>query len=149
LDRVFLDANVLYSAAYMEFAGLARLWRLDDVQLLSSAYAIEEARRNLAMDRSEAVPRFERLLESISTVDAPQGFQLPENIRLEPKDQPILLAAIQGKADFLLSGDVRHFGHLLWEADRGRAGGAADAVFRAPASALKPAFSPRSFTLVF
>jgi uncharacterized protein len=112
LDRVFLDANVLYSAAYMEFAGLARLWRLNDVQLLSSAYAIEEARRNLAIDRSEAVPRFERLLESISTVDAPQGFQLPENIRLEPKDQPILLAAIQGKADFLLTGDVRHFGHL-------------------------------------
>jgi uncharacterized protein len=112
LDRVFLDANVLYSAAYMEFAGLARLWRLDDVQLLSSAYAIEEARRNLARDRPEAVPRLERLLESISTVDAPQGFKLPENIRLEPKDQPILLAAIQGKADFLLTGDVRHFGHL-------------------------------------
>jgi hypothetical protein len=49
LDRVFLGANVLYSAAYMEFAGVARLWSLDDVQLLSSAYAIAKARRNLAM----------------------------------------------------------------------------------------------------
>jgi predicted nucleic acid-binding protein len=112
LDIVFLDANVLYSAVYMEFAGLARLWNLKDVQLLSSAYAIDEARRNLAMDRPEAIPRLNRLLESVSTVDAPQGLQRAENIRLDPKDQPILLAAIHGKADYLLTGDVRHFGHL-------------------------------------
>jgi hypothetical protein len=51
LDRVFLDANVLYSAAYLKLSGLIRLWNLDEVQLLRSAYAIEEARRNLAMDR--------------------------------------------------------------------------------------------------
>jgi uncharacterized protein len=112
LDRVFLDANVLYSAAYMELAGLTRLWRRDDTQLLSSAYASEEARRNLAVDRPEAVPRLKRLLESVSTVDAPQGLKLPETIRLDPKDQPILLAAIHARADYLLTGDARHFGHL-------------------------------------
>ena len=112
LDRVFLDANVLYSAAYMELAGLARLWSLDDVQLLSSAYAIEEARRNLTMDRPQAVPRLKRLLGSVSTVDAPQGLRLPDTIRLDPKDQPILLAAIHGRAEYLLTGDARHFDHL-------------------------------------
>jgi uncharacterized protein len=111
LDRVFLDANVLYSAAYMQFAGLARLWSLNDVQLLSSAYAIDEARRN-SMDRPEAVPRLNRLLQSVSTVDAPQGLQLPRSIRLDPKDQPILLAAIHGNADYLLTGDASHFSHL-------------------------------------
>jgi uncharacterized protein len=112
LDRVFLDANVLYSAAYMEFAGLARLWSLGDIQLLSSAYAIEEARRNLALDRPEAVQRLKRLLETVSIVDAPQGLKLPDTIRLDPKDRPILLAAIHGKAGYLLTGDTRHFGHL-------------------------------------
>jgi uncharacterized protein len=112
LDKVFLDANVLYSAAYMELAGLAQLWSLDDVQLLSSAYAIEEARRNLATDRPEAVSRLNLRLVSISTIDAPRGLKLPETIKLEPKDQPILLAAIHGKADYLLTGDARHFGHL-------------------------------------
>jgi hypothetical protein len=71
LDTVFLDANVLYSAAYMQFTGLARLWSINDVQLLSSAYAIDEARRNLAKDRPEAIQRLNRLLESVSTVDAP------------------------------------------------------------------------------
>ena len=112
MDRVFLDANVLYSAAYIELTGLARLWNLDDVQLLSSAYAIEEARRNLAMDRPEALPRLKRLLESVATVDAPHGLKLPESIILDSKDRPILLAAIQGKAGYLLTGDVRHFRHL-------------------------------------
>jgi uncharacterized protein len=89
LDTIFLDANVLYSAAYMQFAGLARLWSLKDVQLLSSAYAIDEARRNLTADRPEAVQLLNRLLESVSTVDAPQGLELPENVRLDPKDRPI------------------------------------------------------------
>jgi predicted nucleic acid-binding protein len=59
-----------------------------------------------------AVPRLKRLLESVSTVDAPQGLKLPETIRLDPKDQPILLAAIHARADYLLTGDARHFGHL-------------------------------------
>ena len=64
------------------------------------------------MDQPEAVPRLKRLLEPVSTVDAPQGLKLPETIRLDPKDPPILLAAIQGRADYLLTGDARHFGHL-------------------------------------
>jgi len=112
LDRIFLDANVLYSAAYLELAGLAQLWSLDDAHLLSSAYASEEARRNLAADRGEALPRLKLLVEAVSTVDAPHGLRLPSNIRLDQKDQPILLAAIHGNADYLLTGDARHFGHL-------------------------------------
>ena len=111
MDRIFLDANILYSAAYLELASLAGLWSLDDAKLLSSAYAIEEARRNLAADRTEALPRLKRLVEAVSTVDAPQGLKLPSNIRLDQKDQPILLAAIHGNADYLLTGDARHFEH--------------------------------------
>jgi uncharacterized protein len=96
----------------MQFAGLAQLWSLNDVQLLSSAYAIDEARRNLAMDRPEAVQGLNRLLESVSAVDAPLSLELPENICLDPRDRPILPAAIHGKAGFLLTGDVRHLQHL-------------------------------------
>ena len=43
---------------------------------------------------------------------AGQGLKLPETIRLDPKDQPIVLAAIHARADYLLTGDARHFGHL-------------------------------------
>jgi predicted nucleic acid-binding protein len=112
LDWVFLDANVLYSAAYLELTGLTRLWSFEDAQLLSSPYAIAESTRNLHIDRPEAVPRLKRLLGSVAIVDAPQGLKLLRAIRLDPKDQPILLAALHGKADYLLTGDVRHFGHL-------------------------------------
>lgn len=112
MDRIFLDANVLFSAAYLENSGLTRLWQLDDAELLSSAYAIEEARRNLALDRPPAVVRLERLTPKLTLVNPPGDLKLPAAVRLDSKDRPILLAAIHGKADFLLTGDGRHFGHL-------------------------------------
>jgi hypothetical protein len=74
---------------------------------MRSTYAFEEARRTLAADQSEDVPRLNQLLESTSTVDAPRGLRLPESIRLERKDRPILLTAIDTKADYLLAGERR------------------------------------------
>lgn len=112
MDRIFLDANVLYSAAYLERSGLAQLWTLREVELLSSAYAVEEARRNLAIDRPDALSRFRRFARELSIIDAPRGLILSESVRLDPKDQPILLAAIHARAAYLLTGDARHFGHL-------------------------------------
>jgi predicted nucleic acid-binding protein len=38
---------------------------------------------------------------------------MPKNVRLDPKDHPILLAAIHSHAGYLLTGDVRHFNHLF------------------------------------
>ena len=112
MDRVFLDANVLFSAAYMESSGLARLWQLADAELLSSDYAIEEARRNLAADREPALARLSRLTATLTIVNLPQNPKQSLNVRIDAKDRPILLAAIRGKADYLLTGDGRHFGHL-------------------------------------
>jgi uncharacterized protein len=112
LDRIFLDANVLFSAAYLENSGLSRLWQLEDVELLSSAYAIEEARRNLALTRAQALDRLIRLTASLTIVNLPELPKLPGNIKLDSKDRPIMMAAIRGKADYLLTGDAHHFGHL-------------------------------------
>lgn len=112
MDRIFLDANVLFSAAYLENSGLGRLWQLEDAEPLSSAYAIEEARRNLALDRAPAVTRLERLTLKLTLVNPPKGLRLPDGVLLDLKDRPILVAAIHGKANFLLTGDGRHFGHL-------------------------------------
>ena len=47
MDRLFLDANVLFAAAWRPKGALQRLWKLDHVELLSSEYAIEETRRSL------------------------------------------------------------------------------------------------------
>jgi uncharacterized protein len=50
MDRLFLDASVLFSAAYRAKAGLLQFWKLKNVALCSSRYALEEARINLAKD---------------------------------------------------------------------------------------------------
>jgi len=113
LDRIFLDANVLYSATYLECSRLAPLTTLEDLQLLTSSYAIEEARRNLAEDRPEALPRLNRLVSAVAIVDAPLGVKLPPDVQLDPKDEPhpvgcysrrIRLSADQRRATLRSSG---------------------------------------------
>jgi predicted nucleic acid-binding protein len=107
VDRLFLDANVLLSAAWRPKAALLRLWGLDGVDLLSSGYAVEEARRNLETPAQRG--RLTRLLRRVRLVE-PEHFTLPRGIRLPEKDLPILLAAIDGEATHLLTGDWEHFG---------------------------------------
>ena len=106
MDRIFLDANVLFSAAYRPNAGLTRLWHLDKVELVTSDYAAQEATVNLT-EKDQRV-RLTKLLEKVRMITAvaplPPGVQLPE------KDQPILQAALQAQATHLLTGDKEHFG---------------------------------------
>lgn len=110
MDRIFLDANVLFSAAYREGAGLLRLWRLRDVDLVTSAYSAEEARRNL--DSLDARSRLENLLMQVRLV--PESTEpLPRDVRLAAKDGPILRSAIAANATHLLTGDIKDFGRLL------------------------------------
>jgi predicted nucleic acid-binding protein len=110
VNRVFLDANVLFSAAWRENTGLLRLWQSSDTTLLTSRYAFEEARRNL--ETEEQRQRLGRRMVDIQLVpDRPYG-DFPPGVFLPEKDRPILLAAIQAQATHLLTGDKRHFGSL-------------------------------------
>lgn len=68
MDRLFLDANVLFSAAYRAGAGIKKLWALEDCVLLTSNYAIEEARRNLGTP--EQLKRLAALLQKVEQVPA-------------------------------------------------------------------------------
>lgn len=107
-DRVFLDANILVSAAWRTDSGLLALWKLADVELLTSAYAIVEADRNIRTPEQRT--RLHRLVQSVEIVDEPRGSALPPGVRLPAKDVPILLAAIKSEAKYLLTGDKDHFG---------------------------------------
>lgn len=107
MDRLFLDANVLFSAAYKVDARVVRLWRLEDVVLYSSRYAFEEARFNLTEESQRQ--RLIELAGKIRFVEASNA-ELPRGVPLAEKDAPILLAAMEAKADYLLTGDFRHFG---------------------------------------
>lgn len=109
MDRVFLDANILFSAAYRPNAGLRQLWEVPNVALVRSAYAVEEARRNL--DRPEQRAALQDLLQSVEVLAASPGDPpLAVPIEIPEKDRPILAMAVAARATHLLTGDVRHFG---------------------------------------
>ena len=107
MDRLFLDANVLFSAAYSANAGLLQFWKLKNVVLCSSRYALEEAAINLAQDVQRT--RLEELSAAIQLFE-PISRSLPQGLALPDKDAPILLAAV---ATHLITGDVRHFGRYF------------------------------------
>ena len=77
MDRLFLDANVLFAAAWRARAALERLWGLDGVELLSSGYAAEEARRNLETPAQRG--RLTHLLRRVRLVE-PEHFTSPRGI---------------------------------------------------------------------
>lgn len=106
MGRLFLDANVLFSTAYKIDARLLALWKLRNVTLCSSHYALQEARINLAHE--DQWTRLTELSGSLQLFEAGQT-PLPPGIFLPEKDAPILLAAVEARATHFLTGDVRHF----------------------------------------
>lgn len=117
VDVLFLDANVLFSAAYRRDAGVAGLWRVEQVELISSEYTIEEARRNL--EGEERQTRLGRLLSQVRMTTAQPNRPLPQAITLPDKDRPVLLAAIGARATHLVTGDVTHFGRYYGQSIEG------------------------------
>ena len=108
--RLFLDANILFSAAYRENAGLAKLWKLSHIKLLSSDYAIMEAERNLR--EPHQLQQLTVFIQSLDVIATYNDALIPDDIKLSVKDRPILAAAIAAKANFLITGD-RDFEHLF------------------------------------
>jgi predicted nucleic acid-binding protein len=108
MDRVFLDANVLFSAAYRQQAGLSRLWELANAVLVTSSYALEEARRNL--DRAAQDRRLALLMAQVELVAEASDSPITLSVDLPGDDRPILRAAVASRCTHLLTGDRRAFG---------------------------------------
>ena len=112
---LFLDANVLFSAAYSadgRSAALFALARKRLCRLVTSRYAIEEAHRNLADKKPGVLAAFSALLAWVKAHPEADPKRLEQAATVGLKDEmdvPILAAAI-GHADVLVTGDRRHFG---------------------------------------
>lgn len=118
MARAFLDANVLWSASYKADSGLRRPWDLEDVTLLTSTYALEEARRNSSDDSHRA--RLEELVRGIEVFDDPPlDPSLKALADLPANDRPILQGAVTSGASHLLTGDRKAFGPLFGASVRG------------------------------
>jgi predicted nucleic acid-binding protein len=115
--KLFLDANILFTAAYSEQGVYRTLFQLAEAglcSLRSSAYAADEARRNLTVKAPVTVPVFERLLEQVTLAHEPSHATVTRMTKLPlvEKDAPIMAAAVEAKTDILVTGDHRDFGHL-------------------------------------
>ena len=111
MTRLFLDANVLFTAAHNpdgRAAFLLELGREGHWVCLTSALAIEEARRNLARKYPACLERFEVSLSGLELVPDHPAEACP--LALADKDRPIFAAALKAAASHLLTGDRRHFG---------------------------------------
>src|SRR5207249_3743703 len=109
--RIFLDANILFSASFPNSLLANFLAELQQhATLLSNAYAKLEAERNIAAKAPSRIPAFHELVSRLELVPL-QLFDL--NVKLAEKDRPILCGAIAGRADYLLTGDKKDFGRLF------------------------------------
>ena len=112
--RLFLDSNVLFTAAHNPSGKAALIIDLEaqgDWEIVSCSYAIEEARRNISIKFPDYLERFDTLISAIIKVPSRSGRNCP--VPLSEKDRPILEAAIQCKATHLLTGDIKDFGPFM------------------------------------
>lgn len=124
--RLFLDANVLFTAAHNpegKAALMCELGARGAWTLLTSAYAVAEARHNLGLKYPQPLEQFDDLLGVVhvvnGTLSPPHDSDAGERqarhqeeglAHLPAKDVPILVDALRCRATHLLTGDVRHFG---------------------------------------
>jgi predicted nucleic acid-binding protein len=107
-ERVFVDANILFSIAYGS-PGLERMWglaRKEQCELVASQYVVEEAKRNL--DRQEQQEVLSLLVNELRIVPEADP-SMPCPLPLPEKDRPVLMAALSCRADYLVTGDITHF----------------------------------------
>ena len=120
--RVFLDANILFSAARADGA-MRRLLALIEAaghESWADAYVLEEARRNLAAKSPESLAMLEAIAQRIKVGGLPAGSALlPETMALPEKDRPVLAAAIHHRCDVLITGDRTHFGQFYGKSLQG------------------------------
>ena len=113
--RIFLDANILFSAAKTDGAvrELLRLLRDAGHECWIDDYVVCEAYRNLLTKGPDALSALEALVATcrLSRVQAPGMRAARAGIDWLPeKDRPVLEAAIRLRCDALLTGDRTHFG---------------------------------------
>ncbi|MBL8199482.1 MAG: PIN domain-containing protein [Chromatiales bacterium] len=121
--RIFLDANILFSAAWSDGAvrQLLRLARAAGHECWIDAYVETEARRNLQVKSPGSLATFEALVGACRLAPfLPLSAGLDDALSvLPPDDRLVLAAAIRLRCGVLVTGDRRDFAPLFGKRVRG------------------------------
>lgn len=116
MDRLFLDANVLFSGAWRGGGFVRALFELDDVERITSHAVVREAHAALA--RFSAEDGLGALLMRVAIIESGPIDAVPaEALLLAEKDVHVLAAALGCGATHLITGDVKHFGPFMERAE--------------------------------
>jgi len=114
--KVFVDADVIFAgaAAPTEHGASHVVLLMGEITLIdcvSSEQAVKEVERNLADKIPEKLPDFHLLVSrSLRIIDDPAfGDLAAYEGQADPKDLPILVAAMKEGCSHLLTFNVRHF----------------------------------------
>jgi putative PIN family toxin of toxin-antitoxin system len=118
--RVFLDSNVILSGLISD-KGAPRICldlltlKLPFLSGSTGRFNLMEIERTLKKKMPKMLPLYRKYLPLLNLKIIP--LPSPQEIRefsgtIADKDVPVLVSAIQGKADFLVTGDKRHFQSL-------------------------------------
>ncbi len=118
--RVFLDSNVILSGLLSE-RGAPRILldllslKLPFLEASIGRYNLTEIERNLKNRMPGVWSVYKRYLPqlNLTVIPLPQSEELREfSGKIADKDIPVLVSAIQGKVDLLVTGDKKHFEKL-------------------------------------
>lgn len=114
--RVFLDADVIFAgaAAPTEHGASHVILRMGEITLIeciTSLQAVTEVERNLVQKLPAKLPEFRLLVSrSLQIVPGPATIQLKPFVgQADPKDLPLLVAAIQAECPHFLTFNGRHY----------------------------------------
>ncbi|MBI5450858.1 MAG: PIN domain-containing protein [Gammaproteobacteria bacterium] len=112
--KLFLDANVLFTAAHNPSGKAAFIIELGSHghwQLVTSAYAVEEAAHNIRLKFPAQLGALEQVTARMTVIPSGPGKLCP--VPLPDKDKPILEGAMRSNATHLLTGDIKDFGPYM------------------------------------
>ena len=112
--RLFLDSNVLFTAAHNpegKASLVIELAALGNWEVVTTAYCIAEVRLNLERKQPAAIGRLSEVLGTVRLVPDVAGERC--TLSVPEKDRPVFASAQRCKATPFLTGDRRHFGQYM------------------------------------
>jgi putative PIN family toxin of toxin-antitoxin system len=113
--RVFLDTNVLISGVLSRTgasAAILDLGEAEEIVIVVSEQVLVEADRTFLVKFSHLIERYRTFIKNLAPLlleDPSRAAVKEAATAIDPDDASILAAAKQGRVDFLVTLDTRHF----------------------------------------